>query len=390
MFLHATRSIYPTFNDCRTSPHSCFAIAIVICLYCVTHITRFHLLSAAMTTPAENAQSNELLRFGACASGICFCYWFYGIMQENLLTQSKLGATFVLVTQTVANVFVALLWQRLEGRGSQKSSSLSMSGRVLRHPLLLLTSAVYVFAMACSNEALQFVSYPTAVLAKSCKLIPTMIMGWLLEKRLYSVQQWASALFISAGISLFHISRIHHHPGTEDVSFHDGAWKGMSLLCISLLMDGCLGACQGVLKRKDPTGKKRPPTAVETMLYINIYALLFLIPMAVSSGQMKVGLQTLPQDRTLFLTILVLNGVVSIGQIFIFLTITWYSSLVCTTITTTRKFFTILFSVLYFGHRFSMNQWIAVSLVFGGLYLSIVAKDPPQPNFEKSSHAKVQ
>jgi UDP-galactose transporter B1 len=343
-----------------------------------------------MTTPKENPKSNKLLRFGACASGICFCYWFYGIMQEKLLTHSKLGATFVLVTQTVANIFVALLWQRVEGMGSQKSSSLSTSGRVLNHPLMLLTSSTYVFAMACSNEALQFVSYPTAVLAKSCKLIPTMIMGWLLEKRSYSIQQWASALFISAGISLFHMSRLHHHPETEDLSFHDEAWKGMLLLCISLLMDGFLGAFQGVLKREDPTGKKRPPTAVESMLYINVYALLLLIPMAVSSGQMKAGLEILHQDRTLLYSILVLNGVVSIGQIFIFLTITWYSSLVCTTITTTRKFFTILFSVLYFGHRFSTKQWIAVCLVFGGLYLSIVAKDAPQPKSEKSSHAKFQ
>jgi drug/metabolite transporter (DMT)-like permease len=69
----------------------------------------------------------------------------------------------------------------------------------------------------------------------------------------------------------------------------------------------------------------------------------------------------------------ILNGVVSIGQIFIFLTITWYSSLVTTTITTTRKFFTILFSVLHFGHSFSFGQWTSVAMVFGGLYISIAS-----------------
>jgi drug/metabolite transporter (DMT)-like permease len=30
-----------------------------------------------------------------------------------------------------------------------------------------------------------------------------------------------------------------------------------------------------------------------------------------------------------------------------------------------------LFSVVYFGHRFSTFQWVSVSMVFSGLYLSI-------------------
>jgi UDP-galactose transporter B1 len=47
---------------------------------------------------------------------------------------------------------------------------------------------------------------------------------------------------------------------------------------------------------------------------------------------------------------------------------------ICTTITTTRKFFTILLSVYKFGHVLSIWQWISVTLVFFGLYMEIVAK----------------
>jgi UDP-galactose transporter B1 len=112
------------------------------------------------------------LRLSFCASGICFCYWFYGFLQENLLTQSQLGATFVLATQTVANTLVALLWRRVE---SSSGDDAKKRPQALHHPLLLLVSATYVFAMVASNESLQFVSYPTAVLAKSCKMIPTMV-----------------------------------------------------------------------------------------------------------------------------------------------------------------------------------------------------------------------
>ena len=70
-------------------------------------------------------------------------------------------------------------------------------------------------------------------------------------------------------------------------------------------------------------------------------------------------------------SILILNITVAIGQIFIFLSLTWFSSITTTTITTTRKFFTILVSVLSFGHSFTTTQWVAVIIVFVGLYISI-------------------
>jgi UDP-galactose transporter B1 len=120
----------------------------------------------------------NVLHLSYCALGICFCYWFYGFLQENLLTHSGLGATFVLVFQTLSNVFVAFVWRRVESGDdlSQKSKQHSCL-KNLNHPLLGLVSSTYVFAMVASNESLQFVSYPTAVLAKSCKMIPTMVCG---------------------------------------------------------------------------------------------------------------------------------------------------------------------------------------------------------------------
>lgn len=69
-----------------------------------------------------------------------------------------------------------------------------------------------------------------------------------------------------------------------------------------------------------------------------------------------------------------LNLSASLGQVFVFLTIHHFSPLICTTITTTRKFFTILLSVYKFGHVVSSVQWFSIALVFAGLYLEIFAK----------------
>lgn len=57
----------------------------------------------------------------------------------------------------------------------------------------------------------------------------------------------------------------------------------------------------------------------------------------------------------------------AIGQIFIFYTITLFGPLTCSIFTTTRKFFTILASVIIFGNALLTRQWFGVVLVFVGL-----------------------
>ena len=66
----------------------------------------------------------------------------------------------------------------------------------------------------------------------------------------------------------------------------------------------------------------------------------------------------------------------AVGQNFIFYTLGRTSALTCTTITTTRKFMTILASVVLFPGRNVVNarQWGAVGTVFGGLALNAWAK----------------
>lgn len=62
----------------------------------------------------------------------------------------------------------------------------------------------------------------------------------------------------------------------------------------------------------------------------------------------------------------------AIGQNFIYYTIFNFGSLLCSLITTTRKFFTILFSVFVYGHQLTSVQWGGVLLVFFGLGIDIM------------------
>ena len=58
------------------------------------------------------------------------------------------------------------------------------------------------------------------------------------------------------------------------------------------------------------------------------------------------------------------------GQNFIFITVSEFGPLMCSIMTTTRKFFTILGSVVLFGNTLMTRQWIGTAIVFAGLILN--------------------
>ena len=55
----------------------------------------------------------------------------------------------------------------------------------------------------CQYEALKFISFPTQVLAKASKIIPVMIMGWIVSKKTYEKYEYVVAIMISMGMFLF-------------------------------------------------------------------------------------------------------------------------------------------------------------------------------------------
>ena len=73
-------------------------------------------------------------------------------------------------------------------------------------------------------------------------------------------------------------------------------------------------------------------------------------------------------------------------QNFIFMTVTNFGPLTCSIITTTRKFFTILMSVLIFQNPMSGRQWLGTVFVFIGLGLDSVYGKEKKKEKKESSH----
>lgn len=91
-----------------------------------------------------------------------------------------------------------------------------------------------------------------------------------------------------------------------------------------------------------------------------------------TSGAELVGFCSKYRDAGIDVLLFCLCG--AVGQLFIFYTIRTFGSLVNTIITTTRKFFNILLSVIWNGNPLLPQQWLAVLLVFLGLAVNTFTK----------------
>jgi UDP-galactose transporter B1 len=90
--------------------------------------------------------------------------------------------------------------------------------------------------MFCSNFALKFVSYPFVVLAKSAKILPVCLTGWLLGVYKLTWTQTALFITISTGLVIFNLSKV------KGSKIEDESTMGLFLVLASLLFDGFVNA----------------------------------------------------------------------------------------------------------------------------------------------------
>lgn len=71
---------------------------------------------------------------------------------------------------------------------------------VLQYALASLSN---IFSSWCQYEALNFISFPTQVLGKACKVIPVMLMSLVVQRKSYPCHQYVTAIMVSLGMFLW-------------------------------------------------------------------------------------------------------------------------------------------------------------------------------------------
>ena len=120
----------------------------------------------------------------------------------------------------------------------------------------------------------------------------------------------------------------------------------------------------------------------ESMLWTNFSGFLVACVLALATGQLTEGIAFCMGNPEVINAIMIYSLASAVGQNFIYYTITQFNPLVLTTVTTTRKIFTTVYSVFRDpSNSLNTMQWSGCAAVFLGLALDIVR------NYMKSSAA---
>ena len=243
----------------------------------------------------------------------------------------------------------------------------------LVNPYVMLAAAIYVFAMFSSNESLKYVDYAYQALAKSCKLIPVMLGTILLEGKTYSLTKYASVAGMTAGITAYEFMKDGASGGGKHGSGGgETSTMGIALLALSLVLDGAAGP---TMKKIQRIGIFRSDTEVQ--IAINLWATVYMFVVTAGLGQLGSSATYLRAHPDLLWTLATFSLCSGMGQLFIFYTLMEFDPLTLSTITTTRKFATIVYNaVLLPAHnKLNPHQWGCVSVVFAAVALDAFFDD---------------
>ncbi|KAI1168095.1 solute carrier family 35 member B1 [Nemania serpens] len=316
-----------------------------------------------------------------------FLTWAY--LQEKLTTtpHGPPGQTEVfkypVFLNTIQSLFAATTGAMYLWFSTPKGASVPPiipSSRILM-PLLLvaLTSSL---ASPFGYASLAHIDYITFLLAKSCKLLPVMFLHITVFRKRYPLYKYMVVAAVTAGVAVFTLhsgkkSKGHGSAATE----RNSVW-GLLLLGINLLFDGLTNSTQDYI-----FGAFQPYTGPQMMCANNLMSMavmatyLVLSPWLVhtgigewlgmdivgSAGELEDALAFMARNPGVWSDILGFAACGAIGQVFIFYTLSTFSSVLLVTVTVTRKMFTMMLSVVAFGHRLTQMQVLGVGLVFGGI-----------------------
>jgi solute carrier family 35 (UDP-galactose transporter), member B1 len=341
-----------------------------------------------------NASTGGALRTArllACVAGIYTFFLTWGVLQERISTVAYVSAdgtaparfaffVFLNCTQALACVAVAGATLVVQGRGLGPRDR-SMLREYVRMSALACVSSPFGYA------SLKHISFPIMVLGKSCKLLPVMLMNWVVYRRRFEPRKVLTVAPITLGVAgfLFFEPQRASAKAASARSILASLW-GVSLLLVNLLIDGTVNSLQ------DRVFLARPGlSGLQMMFWMQLSsASLMAMYMAFApwSSELSSALAFIRHYPAVSKDIALFGLCGALGQVFVFYTLEHFGSLTLVTVTVTRKLATILLSLFWFNHALAIPQWLSVGLVFVALVMEAMApKGPRGTSISKAASA---
>lgn len=237
----------------------------------------------------------------------------------------------------------------------------------------LLTLCLFASSSLC-NMSLSYINFPTKVVFRSCKLVPTMIIATIVNKKVFASYEYACALAICAGLILFALADYTLDPMKFDV-------MGLALVSASVVADAILPNAQECLFRG---GSSR----LEVTVYSNLFSFLGMTVVTLASGTLVQFAKWLYADSTLTIYFAVYT-LLSYASISCYMTLVKrFGGVHAVLLTTARKAMTLVLSFLLFPKGFSWMYVYGSLLVLGAVMVASIMKKRNHAAKQKQSLEK--
>merc|ERR1712232_478186 len=295
------------------------------------------------------------------AGAINACFITTGILKEMLVTQDHINSSLLVLSargmSVVCSAGYLLFSERRVSFGAPVTS---------------------MFWFAATNEAstwagyemLKYVSFPLQVMAKSCKMLPTMVMGRIVAGTQHTYLQYAQALGALVCVAIMHVAS--EEPAgtgkkksgkqvTEEMSGNYKLAMGIAMLIIFFACDSFTSNWQNRLYKQYGAQLSQ----VKMMFAGNLIGLILTSSTVVATWtKTQESLSVASEDSAIMLRIILLGLVSALGQFCIYSAIKILGSLAFTWIMTARQLLSVLISLVFFGHGLSIVKIICILTVF--------------------------
>lgn len=290
-------------------------------------------------------------QFVSLVCGVFFFFGLHNLLQEAIMNVPDFKYGVMLGYFEVLGVTICSFLER-----RYISKEFGRNAPLSAYPLL---TGCLMASSSLSNISLNYINFPTKVVFRSCKLIPTMVIASVIHKKTFSAIEYACATAICAGLVMFAAADWELTPSFNPI--------GLGLVSMSVCADAILPNAQERLFRM---GSSR----LEVTLFTNVFTLIAMTLTTVASGDFFLCMQAMLKDSALSGYFFVYTFIAYIAISMHMAIVKRYGGVTAVLVATGRKGMTIVLSFLLFPKAFSWYFPMGASLVLGGLLVSSLVK----------------
>lgn len=295
-------------------------------------------------------------RFWVLVSGIIFFFGCHNYMQELIMSLPgfKVGV-FLGYLEVLGVAICSGIERNISGDLARKAP---WSFYVTLCLCLMVSSAT-------SNIALGYINYPTKVVFRSCKLIPTMLIAMVMNQKKVHTFELTFGTFISVGMVLFAFADFKVYPNFDFV--------GILLVCVSVVADAFLPNFQ---ERVFDQGCSR----IEVTYFTNLLCLILMTIFFTLTGDLPEAFAYAFANPHALTLMVIYTFLAYIAITFHMALVKEFGGITTVMVGNTRKAITIVMSFVLFPKPLSPLYLAGGVLVFGSLCGNAYMKEQSMRN----------